>query len=138
LRDRRIYDFAATNVTAIIFSGGGRTNRVVRGPQGWSPDDVVNEALKEVLHNLGQLQARDWVDKGTAAMQRYGVKPDSLMLEVELAPGAPTSPPPIIFGKGAVRNHIYSATVLPGEVEPTFFLFPGDLFQSVTNAFGGR
>jgi hypothetical protein len=138
LRDRRIFDFPATNVTAVSLSGNGKTNRVTRGPQGWTADPIVNAALQEVLYNLGQLQARDWVDKGTAAMARYGLRPDGLMLDVELAPGSPTAPPPIMFGKPAVRNNIYAATVLPGEVEPTFFIFPGELYQSLLNAFGGQ
>ncbi|HUS34077.1 MAG TPA: DUF4340 domain-containing protein, partial [Verrucomicrobiae bacterium] len=138
LRDRRIFDFAPTNVTAVVLSGGGKTNRVTRGQQGWTADPIVNAALQEVLYNLGQLQARDWVDKGTAAMPRYGLKPDGLMLDVELTPGSPTAPPPIMFGKPAVRNNIYAATVLPGEVEPTFFIFPGELYQSLLNAFGGQ
>jgi hypothetical protein len=138
LRDRRIYDFSPTNVTAIVLTGGGKTNRVVRGPQGFSADQIVNEALQEVLFRLGQLRAHDWVDKGTAAMPRYGLKSDGLMLDVELAPGAPALPPPILFGKPAVRNNIYGATVLPGEVESTIFIFPGELYQSVLNAFGGK
>lgn len=138
LRDRRIFDFPATNVTAVVLTGNGKTNRVTRGPQGWTADPIVNAALQEVLYNLGQLQARDWVDKGTAAMSRYGLKPDGLMLDVELAPGSPTAPPPIMFGKPAVRNNMYAATVLPGEVEPTFFIFPGELYQSLLNAFGGQ
>ena len=138
LRDRRIYDFAPTNVVAITLAGGGKTNRVARGPQGWSADPLINAALQEVLFNLGQLQARDWVEKGANAMPRYGFQRDGLMLEVEMNPGYPTAPPPIIFGKRAVRINVYGATVLPGDAEPTLFTFPGELYDSLTNAFGGR
>lgn len=138
LRDRRIYDFSPTNVTAIMLSGGGRTNRVARGPQGFSADPIVNAALNEVLYKLGQLHAHDWVDKGSNVMPRYGLRPDGLMLDVELAPGSPTAPPPIMFGKPAVRNNIYGATVLTGDVQPTIFIFPGELYQSLLNAFGGQ
>jgi hypothetical protein len=140
LRDRQIFDFAATNVLAIDIYSGGKTNRSVRTPQGWSPADPIrNAALEEVVLRLGQLRARNWIDKGARRMSALGFQKDGVMLEVELVPGsAAVAPPPISFGKQGVRNNVYGATVLPGDVEPTLFEFPGDLYQSVLNAFGGQ
>lgn len=86
---------------------------------------------------LGQLRARTWVDKGTARMSKLGFQKDGVMIEVELTFGSATTPPPISFGKPAMRNNMYAATVLPGDAEPTLFEFPGDLYQSLLNAFGG-
>jgi hypothetical protein len=139
LRDRQIYDFAATNVVAITIYSGGKTNRSVHTPQGWAPNDPIrNAALEEVVLRLGQLRARNWIDKGARRMSALGFQKDGLMLEVQLAPGIASPPPPISFGKQGVRNNVYGATVLPGDVEPTLFEFPGDLYQSILNAFGGQ
>jgi hypothetical protein len=71
-------------------------------------------------------------------MATLGFQKDNPMLEVELKPGSPTAPPPISFGKKGVRNNVYAATVLPGDVEPTLFEFPGELYDSLLNAFGGQ
>jgi hypothetical protein len=138
VRDRRLYDFAPTNVAAIIISGNGRTNRVARGPQGWSSDTIQNPALEEIVFRLGKLQARDWVDKGTRRMASFGFQKDALMLELEMVPGSPTAPAPISFGKTGLRNNIYAATLLPGDAEPTLFEFPGDLYQALMHGFGGQ
>jgi len=139
LRDRRIYDFASADVAAIIIYSGGKTNRTVPTPQGWALGDVIRSAaLDALVGRLGELRAHNWIDKGARRMPSLGFQKDSPMLEVELKPGAATAPPPISFGKLGVRNNVYAATVLPGDVEPTLFEFPGDLYQSLTNSFGGR
>jgi hypothetical protein len=138
LRDRQIYDFAAKDIVSITIYSGGKTNRVRRGPQGWDNDPIRNAALEATLVNLGELHAHQWVDKGTRRMAMLGFQKDSPMLEVELKPGSPTAPPPISFGKKGVRNNVYAATVLPGDVEPTLFEFPGELYDSLLNAFGGQ
>ena len=139
LRDRRIYDFAPTNVVAIIFTGGGKTNRFARGPQGWAGGDLVSNAARdEALFRLGKLQARNWLAKGTRRWTTFGFQKDGLMIEVELTPGSLAMPAPILFGKQGVRNNIYGATVLPGDVEPTVFEFPGELYEMLLNAFGGQ
>jgi hypothetical protein len=139
LRDRRIYNFAAADVTGIILYSGGKTNRTARTPQGWAGADPVRAAvLEDLAGRLGQLHAHNWVDKGARRMSSLGFQKDSAMIEIELKPGSVTPAPPISFGKPGVRNNVYAATVLPGDVEPTLFEFPGDLYQSVLNAFGGQ
>jgi hypothetical protein len=139
LRDRRIYDFSPTNVSAITVSAHGKTNRVTRTPQGWAgADPIRNAALEETVFRLGNLQAHDWVDKGTIKWASLGFQPDGIMLEVDLAPGSQTAAPPIMFGKLAPRDNIYAATYLPGDAEPTVFIFPADLYKTLLNAFGGQ
>jgi hypothetical protein len=138
LRDRRIYDFAVTNVAAVDIYSGGKTNRSVRTPQGWAGADPVRGAvLDDLVARLGELHAHNWVDKGARRMSSLGFQKDGPMIEIELQPGSPPAAP-ISFGKKGVRNNLYAATVLPGDVEPTLFEFPGDLYQSVLNAFGGQ
>jgi hypothetical protein len=71
-------------------------------------------------------------------MPSLGFTATGLTLQVEIIPGAGPAPAKIMFGKPAMRNNIYAATVLPGDVEETIFEFPGDLYQSLLNAFGGQ
>src|SRR5256885_17106434 len=47
LRDRRIYDFAVTNVAAVIIYSGGKINRTARTPQGWAGSDQIRSAVLE-------------------------------------------------------------------------------------------
>ena len=70
-------------------------------------------------------------------MPALGFQKESLMLEIEMIPGGPQPPSPIMFGKPGVRDNINAATYLPGEAEPTLFLFPRGLYNTLTNAFGG-
>jgi len=138
LRDRQILNVAPTNVAAIVLTGGGKTNRTVRTAQGWAPADTVrNAALEATVEQLCSLRAYDWVDKGTKQMLALGFQKDGLILELEMVPGGPSSPPPIMFGKPGIRDNINAATYLPGEAEPTLFLFPRGLYDTLTNAFGG-
>ena len=43
-----------------------------------------------------------------------------------------------LTGRPGAPAFVYAATVLPGDVEPTLFEFPGDLYLSLLNAFGGQ
>ena len=137
LRDRQIVSFPPTNVTAIILTSAGKTNRTVRSAQGWGGGDIVRTAaLDEAIRQLCELRAYDWVDKGTKQMPALGFQKDGLILEIESVPGAPP-PAPIMFGKPGIRNNINAATYLPGDAEPTIFLFPRALYDTLLNAFGG-
>jgi hypothetical protein len=139
LRDRQILDLASTNVAAIIITSGGKTNRVVHTAQGWAPNDPIrNAALEEAVFQLCNLRAYDWVDKGTRQMPTLGFQKDGLILEMEMVPGGPPAPPPIMFGKPGVRDNINAATYLDKDVQPTIFLFPRALFETLRNAFGGQ
>lgn len=139
LRDRQILTFPSTNVTAIALSGAGKTNRTVRAPQGWDAKDPVRDGvLAETVFQLCNVRAYDWVDKGTRQMPALGFQKDGLMLELESTAGGPPAPSAIMFGKPGVRNNIYAATYLPGEVEPTIFLFPRTLYDTLLNTFGGQ
>jgi hypothetical protein len=138
LRDRQILNISPTNIAAIVLTVGGKTNRTVRTPQGWIAGDMVRNAAVEVaVEQLGSLRAYDWVDKGTKQMPTLGFQNDSLTFTMELTPGSPPPPNPITFGKPGVRDNINAATYLPGEAEPTLFLFPRGLYNTLTNAFGG-
>jgi len=137
LRDRQIFNFPATNIAAIVLSGGGKTNRTVRTPQGWVAGDLVrNAALEAIVDQLSNLRAYDWIDKGTRQMAALGIQ-NGMTLEIEMVPGGPPPPKPIQFGKPGVRDNINAATYLPGDAEPTLFLFPRALYDTLLNAFGG-
>jgi hypothetical protein len=137
LRDRQILNISPTNIAAIVLTAGGKTNRTARTAQGWTSDLVRNAALEATIEQLCSLRAYDWVDKGTKQMPALGFQKGSFTLEIEMTAGGPQTPSPIMFGKPGVRDNINAATYLPGEVEPTLFLFPRALYDTLTNAFGG-
>jgi hypothetical protein len=137
LRDRQILNLSPTNIAAIVLTTGGKTNRTARTRQGWTQDVVRNAAMEATVEQLCNLRAYDWVDKGTKQMLALGFQKDGLILDFETVPGAAAPPSPIVFGKPGVRDNINAATFLPGEVEPTLFLFPRGLYDTLLNAFGG-
>lgn len=130
LRERRIWDFAGTNVTAFTVIQHGRTNRFVRQPTRlWSPDPVANHALEETLLRLGQLEAVYWVARGDEQTSRFGFqeKPFRIRLDVTEPDGPKTYS--LEFGKLALSGHRYAAVTLQNE--KLIFKFPIPLFSLV-------
>lgn len=136
LRDRRVFDFAATNVVALTLSLGGQTNRMTRDPNvGWSADPIRNAALEEAIFRLGMLTAMAWVDKGAQSMANRGFTTDGLAIAMEVARDGATNNAALVFGRATARGRL-AATVLPGETVPTIFEFPGTLYDDLAQALG--
>lgn len=131
LRERRIWSFAGTNITAFTVVQHGRTNRFTRQPaRVWTPDPIVDQALEETLHRLGQLEAVYWVARGKDALQRFGFleQPHRIILEVPEKQGVKAFT--VEFGRTALSGHRYAAVELEPD-EKLIFKFPIPLFSLI-------
>jgi hypothetical protein len=89
LRDRRIWNFAVSNVARVTITDGGRVHQLARrGEKDWElaagSQGIVNPAsLDQAVAKLGTLIASAWVAHGDDARARYGFKPDGHRIAVE-------------------------------------------------------
>lgn len=134
VRDRRIWSFASSNVTAVSLVQLGKTNRSVRvAAPAWSRDTIKSAAIEETLHRLGDLRSLGWIDEGTNRFATFGIDagPElSMELRSERIERAS-----VRFGKRTVRNNVYAAVAFTGETRPIIFEFPGALFEQVLTEF---
>jgi hypothetical protein len=135
LRDRRIFNFAPTNVVAITFSFQGKPYRFPHKAAGWVDDPLLNAKVEEFIFRLGRVFARKWSGKGPQKMRDFGMSDDRMFIEVEVTPDIAKAPLKLWFGRPAVRGNIYAATILPGDTEGTSFEFPGDLYLLMAEGF---
>jgi hypothetical protein len=132
LRDRRVWNFAPGNVTAVTVSQKGNTRQWVRHPgRGWSQNEILNAAMEEILHRLGQLRALAWVERGETRMGLFGFGEMDFQIDLELAVDKKTQNLTIHFGKLSPRGNYYAALRLPGDSERTIFEFPALLFSDI-------
>jgi hypothetical protein len=134
LRDRRIFNFASTNVTGVGVIVGSITNMGGRNAFGWTTNEILNAQIDESLYRLGNLHARRWVAKGTRNVSSFGISDDSVKFQMQVAQNGLTNSHTIWFGKRGIQNNIYAATVLPGDDEVTAFEFPGELYELLAQA----
>lgn len=137
LRYRRVFDFSPTNVTALVLSYQGQTNRIARDTsQAWNADPIVHAAVEEAVFRLGLLFANAWVDKGAQSMANRGFTPGSLTIAAEVTRDGVAAPVALMFGRRTARGNYFAATVLPGETEPTIFEFSKTLYDDLAQALG--
>ncbi|MEI7730043.1 MAG: DUF4340 domain-containing protein [Verrucomicrobiota bacterium] len=135
LRDRRVWNFSATNVTRFTVSQGGRTMQLLhRGTNEWllapGSEGLVNEyAVEEIVYRLGELTAGAWFGRGEEARTNLGFTNHSYRLELELRDGDRTQTLAVEFGP-SLRSQIPLATVQL-EGQPWIFQFPWQLFQMI-------
>lgn len=130
LKDRAIWNFASTNATAITLRNGISTNTATRGPNGWASDPIRSAAIDEAVYRLSRLRALQWVAKTSRNLDRFGIGPDSVTLEIRLD-GLTSEPIPVQFGKPMISRNVYGAILFPGDEETTIFEFPGGLYQQL-------
>jgi len=132
-RDRRIWDFDATNVAAIILHQNGKTRKIIRdGLNQWSlapgSQGIINPpALEETAYRLGQLVAAGWVGRNIAEPEKYGLNTNNLEIIVELKNGEQRT---LDFGLELPRAQTALAAVTLGG-ERWAFVFPPVLYQFV-------
>lgn len=136
LRDLRVFDFQTNEIAGFTLSLGPSSNRYSRRPQGWTDDPIHNAAIDEALYRITRLRARQWVATGADRLPLYGITPEGLTVTFEIVRGGKTNPVPLKFGKRAIRNNIYAAATLPGDTEPTAFVFPGEFYDELARAIG--
>jgi hypothetical protein len=132
-RNRRIWDFEATNVAAITLHQDGKMRQIVRnGLNQWSlasgSQGVINSpALEETAYRLGTLTAAGWVGRSVTDLEKYGLNTNNLQITVELKNGEKYT---VDFGTELPRAQTALAAVaLDGE--RWAFVFPPVLYQFV-------
>ncbi len=137
VRDRRIWEFSGTNVTAVTISQKGRVLGLARSQNGsWSMPQRLQglmelAAILETLYRLGQVQAVNWVAQGPDALLRLGFDEQAYEIKIEALHGKETQTHLIRFGMRTPHRNVYAAAVFDGEW--TVFEFPGDLFKDVAS-----
>lgn len=128
LRDRQLWDFAATNVTRITISQSGRSRELAPHPvRGWSEDPVLNAGIDSVLHHLGRLRAVSWRTRDPEQMKFFRLDYE---IAIEARVGGVVRTHAIQFGTASPSGHRHAATVLEEGV-PVLFEFPGARFADV-------
>jgi hypothetical protein len=133
-RERRIWNFAESNVAQVTIHQEGRTRQVVHnGANKWSlapgSQGVINPpAIEETVHRLGELVAVGWVGHNVTDLESFGLKPDNLSLTIELKSGAKYT---VDFGAALPSQTALAAVMLDGE--RWAFVFPPALYQFVTS-----
>jgi len=104
MRDRRIFEFASTNVLSIEASANGKSKRLARNQaRVWSLDSkplelVEAASLEETVIKLGELRAEAWVAQGDDAVPLYGITPSGFRITAEVAQGDKIQTLAISFG----------------------------------------
>jgi hypothetical protein len=93
-RDRRVWDFPHTNVSAVVISRGGKERRLVRkSPYDWSlaPGSrgiIEPLAIEETVRPLCHLIASDWLACGNTNRIRFGLTNGDCKISIESAGGS--------------------------------------------------
>jgi hypothetical protein len=136
LRDRRVWNFSASNVVSVTVSQKDRTRKLTRtGARQWTADgqpldEAKGAALEEGLARLGQLQAQQWNARGAAKLAGYGIPDTGFSLLVELNLGGAPQTLTIAFGRAPAKRNPYASVPGP-DGEPVVFEFPLALYQEV-------
>ena len=133
LRDRRIWDFASSNVTSVTVSQRGKKRQLVRDPvtHKWDRENVPLDAgIEETLFRLGRFQAESWVARGTNQAERLGTAAGKYDLSFDLNEAGKQRRLALSFGKPASSGVPYAAVTLE-QGEPILFKFPAQLYALV-------
>jgi hypothetical protein len=133
LRDRHIWEFEGTNVSAVAVSQQGRTRRFTSDPvTGWSPDPIIRAAYDELFHRLGKLQAVAWVTRGETSFKP--LRTDH-KITITAKVGGETREFAIEFGKPSPSGHVYAATVFE-DGQLVAFELSAELYRDVAHYLG--
>lgn len=135
LRERRLWNFTATNVSRISISQEGRVRNLFRNTkQEWefAPDSqgIINDfSLEETLHRLGQLRAEEWVARGADKLAAFGFKETAHKVSLTLGTDDKPEVLSVEFGRLSPARQPYAVIRLDGQ--PVIFKFPAALYQDV-------
>ena len=131
-RERRIWNFAESDVAQITLHQNGRTRTMIRsGPNKWSfaagSQGIINPpAIEETAHRLGELAAVGWIARNMTEPEKFGFNTNNLQIAVELKTGEKFS---VDFGAPISDQTALAAVILDGE--RWAFVFPPILYQFV-------
>ena len=134
-RDRRIWDFDGTNVTAITLHQNGQTRQIIHnGFNQWSlapgsQGSIEPHSIEEAAYRLGKLTAYYWLGRNVAETDtNYGLNPNNLQITVELKNGEKRT---VDFGRELpTAQTALAAVTLEGE--RWVFIFPPVVYQFVS------
>lgn len=133
LRDRRVWTFASTNVTNVSITMRGQKRELTRDPATrlWDKSNpVLNAAVEETLHRLGQLEVDSWTARGTDQAERFGAGGNKFQLVLGLNEDGKSRGLTLNFGNLASSGQPYAAVVLE-QGDPVVFKFPAQLYGLV-------
>jgi hypothetical protein len=135
VRDRRVWDFASSNVISVTINHKGQTQKIQRTAAGsWalapgSQGTVETASFEETLLRLGQLRAESWAARGEEQLPRYGFAEKDHKITLELMNGDAARTLTLSFGRLSPLYRPYATTVLDGQT--LIFEFPSRLFADV-------
>jgi hypothetical protein len=135
MRDRRLWNFAPSNVVSVTIFQKGQTRKLLRQPTGmWSLPPIykgnINPFSPEVtIQDLGQVRAENWVGRGDHMPAGYGFAEEAHSVSVEVLANGQTQTFTIEFGKMNPRQNRYAATRLEGH--RMIFEFPKQVYEEV-------
>jgi hypothetical protein len=141
LRDRRVWDFAPTNVISLTVHLQGREHKLVRNAnQQWTlaagSQGIVNSlAVEELLFSLGQLTADAWVGRGPDKLTQGGIPQTAHELVLEVMTNGQAGTLTLAFGALSPTFRPYAAVTL--DEQPTIFEFPLRLYSIYREALRG-
>lgn len=130
LRERRIWDFAASNVVRVLVEEpGGRRDLRRAGTNSWalapgSQGAINPQIIEKAVEQFGAMAATAWTAHGTNALNGYGFETNRSSLTFELKNGEKF---PVTFGGMSPAQYCYAAVTLGGE--PWVFELPMALHQ---------
>ncbi|MEO8426150.1 MAG: DUF4340 domain-containing protein [Verrucomicrobiota bacterium] len=139
MRDRRIWNFAPSNVVSVTIFQQGQTRKLLRQPNGmWllSPPDKgnINPFSPEVtVQDLGRLRAESWIGSGDLMPKGYGFAEEAHTISIEVLANGQTQTFTVEFGKMNLRQNRYAATRLEGH--RMIFEFPRQVYEGVLRDF---
>jgi len=122
LRDRRLWNFTADDVTRLVLRQRGQTRELLRqATNQWafapgSQGVINNFAIEETAHRLGELFADSWVDRGETNRARHGFNGDVLQIAVDVKRGGKAETLTLDFSGVTPQQPPYGATTLDGQV----------------------
>jgi hypothetical protein len=133
LRDRRIWNFASSNIVSVTVQQRGRTRKLERNAQrAWFSETVENETLEELLRRLSELRAVSWRAKGEEQMRLRRFHEFDYQITLDVNRGGQIEPYPVRFGPLVTEGPL--AAVVLEEGQWIIFVFPASLYQDVARA----
>ncbi len=133
VRDRKLWDFYWTNLTAVTVKQKGRVIGFARSPNGsWPASESLQAsmpAVLETLYRLCQERAVDWVAQGSDALARLGFNERAFEIKLETLEGKDVRSHGLRFGMITPKRNVYAAIVFDGNW--TVFEFPGGLYKDI-------
>lgn len=118
LRDRRIWEFAASNVVRVTIEERGQRRELHRaGTNSWalapgSQGAIAPKFVEQAVEQFAGMAATAWTARGTNSFDRLGFTTNQSSLTFELKNGEKF---PVAFGGMSPAHYCYAAVTLAGE-----------------------